>query len=210
MVSKCQEKKLRIVRMPFQPENKERFLPLSITDRSIVLVGLMGAGKTCIGRRLANKINWEFIDTDAEIEAAADCTIEEIFNVHGEEYFRKGEQRVIARLLKNSRQVLATGGGAFQNIATRKNIRNNAISIWLKADLDILLKRISRRNNRPLLNTGNRRKILKNLIKKRYPAYSEADIVINSGEEGPNETVQKILNALIKYGKVFETQDQKK
>ena len=196
--------------MPIQPENNKRCLPLSITDRSIVLVGLMGAGKTCIGRRLAKKMDWEFIDTDAEIEAAADCTIGEIFNVHGEEYFRKGEQRVIARLLKNPRQILATGGGAFQNPETRKNILNNAISIWLKADLDVLLKRISKRNNRPLLNRGNKREILANLIKNRYPIYSEADIVINSGAEAPNATTQKVLNALIKYGKVFETQDQKK
>jgi shikimate kinase len=165
-------------------------------EKSIVLVGLMGAGKTCIGMRLAKKLGMEFVDADAEIESAADCTIEEIFERYGEQAFRDGERRVIARLLEEKPCVLATGGGAFMNTETRDNVRRSGISIWLKADLDVLLQRVSRRNNRPLLKKGNRRETLARLIEERYPSYETADITIETGNESPDATVDRVMSAL--------------
>lgn len=165
-------------------------------EKSIVLVGLMGAGKTCIGMRLAKKLGMEFVDADAEIESAADCTIEEIFERYGEQAFRDGERRVIARLLEEKPRVLATGGGAFMNTETRDNVRRSGISIWLKADLDVLLQRVSRRNNRPLLKKGNRRETLARLIEERYPSYETADITIETGNESPDATVDRVMSAL--------------
>ncbi len=165
-------------------------------EKSIVLVGLMGAGKTCIGMRLAKKLGMEFVDADAEIESAADCTIEEIFERYGEQAFRDGERRVIARLLEEKPRVLATGGGAFMNSETRDNVRRSGISIWLKADLDVLLQRVSRRNNRPLLKKVNRRETLARLIEERYPSYETADITIETGNESPDATVDRVMSAL--------------
>lgn len=165
-------------------------------EKSIVLVGLMGAGKTCIGTRLAKKLGMGFVDADDEIETAADCTIEEIFNQYGEQAFRDGERRVIARLLEGEPRVVATGGGAFASPETRENVRRLGISIWLKADIDILLQRVSRRNNRPLLKNGNKREILERLIDERYPAYGEADLTVESGSESPDITVAKVIDAL--------------
>ncbi len=156
----------------------------------------MGAGKTCIGTRLANKLGMGFVDADDEIEAAADCTIEEIFTLYGEQKFRDGERRVIARLLKGKPRVLSTGGGAFANQRTRDNVRRRGISVWLKADIDVLLRRVSRRNNRPLLRTGDKRQILERLIDERYPAYSEADVTVESDAESPDITVDKVIDAL--------------
>jgi shikimate kinase len=164
--------------------------------KSIVLVGLMGAGKTCIGQRLANKLGMEFVDADAEIEAAADCTIEEIFERYGEQAFRDGERRVIARLLGDRPRVIATGGGAFCNAETRENVRGKGLSIWLKADVDVLLNRVSRRNNRPLLKGGDRRETLERLVKERYPYYAEADLTVETGNESPEATVKRVLQAL--------------
>ena len=168
----------------------------TLDDRSIVLVGLMGAGKTCIGKRLASKTGLSFVDADAEIEAAADCTVEEIFTRYGEQAFRDGERRVIARLLEGPRQVLATGGGAFVNPETRENVQRHGVSVWLKADLDILLQRVSRRNDRPLLKNGDPRETLERLIEQRYPCYAEADITVDTGNEPPDSTVEKVVNAL--------------
>lgn len=168
----------------------------ALDDRSIVLVGLMGAGKTCIGKRLASKTGLSFVDADAEIEAAADCTVEEIFTRYGEQAFRDGERRVIARLLEGPRQVLATGGGAFVNPETRENVQRHGVSVWLKADLDILLQRVSRRNDRPLLKNGDPRETLERLIEQRYPCYAEADITVDTGNEPPDSTVEKVVNAL--------------
>ena len=165
-------------------------------DKSIVLVGLMGAGKTCIGTRLARKLGMGFVDADDEIETAADCTIEEIFARYGEQAFRDGERRVIARLLEGEPRVIATGGGAFVNRETRDNVRQSGISVWLKADIDILLQRVSRRNNRPLLKNGDKRQTLERLIDERYPAYAEADITVESGAESPEITVAKVIDAL--------------
>lgn len=173
--------------------------PAFRVPKTIVLVGLMGAGKSSIGRRLAQALELPFTDADAEIEAAAGLTIEEIFARDGEAAFRGGERRVIARLLDNPIQVLATGGGAFMDSDTRALIRARAISVWLRADLDLLLARVSRRNNRPLLKNGDPRSVLARLIDERYPIYAEADIVVDSLEGPPEATLVKVLDALGRF-----------
>ena len=172
---------------------------LRMPARSVVLVGLMGAGKSNIGRRLAGRLNFPFIDADSEIEAAAGETIEEIFQRHGEPYFRSGERRVIARLLDGPPHVLATGGGAFMDVQTRAHIRRRGISIWLRADLDLLLARVTRRDNRPLLKEGDRRAILAALIEQRHPVYAEADIVVDSIDGPPELTLADVVSALKRY-----------
>ncbi|WP_373491946.1 shikimate kinase [Parasphingorhabdus sp.] len=165
-------------------------------DQSIVLVGLMGVGKTTVGRRLAKRLGLGFVDADEEIERAAGLTIEEIFNKFGEEYFRDGERRVIARLLEGKSQIIATGGGAFMNDETRAFILEKAIAIWLDADLNTLVKRVARRNTRPLLKSGDPGKILADLAKKRNPVYATAHIHV-TGNDSPHEiTVEKIIEAL--------------
>ncbi len=166
-------------------------------DRSIVLVGLMGSGKSAIGRRLAARLGMEFVDADAEIEAAAGLSINDIFEVHGEEAFRDGERRVIARLLGKPAHVLATGGGAFMDPETRKRIKENAYSVWLRAEFDVLLRRVSRRNNRPLLNVDNKEEVLRNLIAERYPVYEEADVTVQS-QDGPHEETVSLVVAELK------------
>ena len=168
-------------------------------SKPIVLVGLMGAGKTCIGTRLAAKLGLPFVDADTEIERAAGCSVPDIFELYGESEFRKGERRVIARLLKDPVHVLATGGGAFMDNATRKEVRNRAISVWLRADLNLLVSRTGRRASRPLLENGNRRDILKRLIDERHPIYANADLVIDSARESPDLTVDRLINALKKF-----------
>ena len=168
-------------------------------SKPIVLVGLMGAGKTCIGTRLAAKLGLPFVDADTEIERAAGCSVPDIFELYGESEFRKGERRVIARLLKDPVHVLATGGGAFMDNATRKEVRNRAISVWLRADLNLLVSRTGRRASRPLLENGNRRDILKRLIDERHPIYAKADLVIDSARESPDLTVDRLINALKKF-----------
>ncbi len=165
----------------------------------MVLVGLMGSGKSAIGRRLAARIGMEFIDADAEIEAAAGLSINDIFEVHGEAAFRDGERRVIARLLAQPAHVLATGGGAFMDAETRKYVKERGISIWLRADFDVLLRRVSRRDNRPLLKVDNREEVLRGLIEERYPTYGEANITVQS-QDGPHEeTVGEVLEALRQF-----------
>jgi shikimate kinase len=164
--------------------------------RSIVMVGLMGAGKTSIGRRLAQKLHVPFIDSDTEIEKAANETIAEIFARDGEAVFRAGERRIIARLLDGPAQVLATGGGAFMDPSTRERVRERGISVWLRADLETLLERTTRRQHRPLLNSGDPRAVLGKLIETRYPVYAEADITIDSLAGPTDTTVQKLLSAL--------------
>lgn len=164
--------------------------------RPLVLVGMMGAGKTAIGRRIASRLRLEFIDADSEIEAAAGCSISDIFAQHGEDAFRDGERRVILRLIDGGPRVIATGGGAFMNPETRAAIKSHAISIWLKADFDTLWRRVSRRDNRPMLKTSDPQATLRDLIAKRYPVYAEADIVVES-TDGPREaTVEKVIEAL--------------
>jgi shikimate kinase len=156
--------------------------------RSVVLIGMMGAGKSSIGKRLAARLGIPFVDADAEIEAAAGMTIAEIFARHGESYFRTGEARVIARLLEGGPQVLATGGGAFMNEDTRAGIGAKGISVWLKADFDVLMRRIKRRTDRPLLKTEDPAATLKALIAARYPVYAAAELTIES-REIPHETI---------------------
>jgi len=184
---------------PIQPRRQWDSMPPSGPEwlsRSIVLIGLMGAGKTCIGRRLASRLDLLFIDADAEIEAAAGCTIEEIFARHGEAAFRDGERRVIERLLAQPPQVLATGGGAFMDTRIRAAIRARAVSVWLRADLDLLLKRTARRNNRPLLKRGEPREILDGLMDERHPVYAEADIAVDSVDGPPEVTVGRVYQAV--------------
>jgi shikimate kinase len=169
-----------------------RFVP----SRTIVLVGLMGAGKSKIGRRLAARLNLPFFDSDHEIEMAADESIEEIFANRGEQVFRDGERRVIARLLDQPVHVLATGGGAFMDEVTRRVIERRGVSVWLRADLDVLVLRVSRRNNRPLLKVGDARTVLAELIERRYPVYGEANVIVESGEASPELTVTRAIAAL--------------
>jgi shikimate kinase len=171
----------------------------STPSRSVVLVGLMGAGKSNIGRRLANRLHLPFVDADSEIESAAGATIEEIFERHGEAYFRDGERRVIARLLDGPVHVLATGGGAFMDAQTRARIRQRGISIWLRADIELLLARVARRDNRPLLKGGDRRAILAELIEKRHPIYAEADIVVDSIDGPPELTLNRLISELQRF-----------
>jgi shikimate kinase len=169
-----------------------RFVPC----RTVVLVGLMGAGKTKIGRRLAFRLGLPFFDSDQEIEAAAGETIEEIFANRGEQMFRDGERRVIARLLAKPVHVLATGGGAFMDPATRMIIARRGLSVWLRADLDVLVHRVSRRADRPLLKTGDPRGILADLIERRYPVYAEAEVTVDSGDGSSETTVNRVIAAL--------------
>jgi shikimate kinase len=172
-------------------------------SRSIVLVGLMGAGKTKIGRRLAARLNLPFFDSDEEIEAAAGETIEEIFANRGEAVFRDGERRVIARLLQGPVQVLSTGGGAFMDPATRRIIAARGVSIWLRAGLDVLFARVSRRSNRPLLKTPDPRAVLAELIERRYPIYAEADVTVDSGEGPADTTASRAIAALAHCERTF-------
>ncbi len=168
--------------------------------RPLVFIGLMGAGKSAVGRRVAARLGVPFIDADSEIEAAAGSTIQEIFDSHGEEAFRDGERRVIARLLTTEpAHVLATGGGAFMDPTTRALIREQAISLWLRADLDVLFKRVNRRSHRPLLRTTDPRGTLEELMKLRYPVYAEADIVVDSKEGPIDATVDRVIEVLADY-----------
>jgi shikimate kinase len=164
----------------------------ALSGRSIVLVGMMGAGKSSIGRRLASRLGIPFIDADTEIESAAGMTIPEIFEKHGEPYFRAGEARVIARLLDNGPQVLATGGGSVMEPQTRALIGQKGISIWLKADIDVLLKRTKRRNDRPLVEK------IKDLLPVREPIYAQADIIIQSRDEPHDTIIDEIMGELPK------------
>lgn len=168
----------------------------NLGTRSIVLVGMMGAGKSSIGRRLASDLNLAFVDADTEIESAAGMSIPEIFEAHGEPYFRSGEARVIARLLESGPKVLASGGGAFINPQTRELIRTRGISVWLKADLDVLLRRIKRRSDRPLLKTDDPERTLQRLIEERYPIYAEADVTIHSRDVSHEAIVADIIARL--------------
>lgn len=166
-------------------------------NKTIVLVGLMGAGKSCVGKRLAACLGLPFVDADREIEAAAGgCSISDIFAVHGEKVFRDGERRVIQRLLGNPMHVLATGGGAFMDPSTRALIKERATSVWLKAELEQILKRIGRRNDRPLLQNVDPRAKLAELMDLRYPVYAEADLTVESADGPPDVTVQRVLRAI--------------
>ena len=179
-------------------DRQERLLAIreALGPRSIVLIGLMGAGKTAVGRRLANRLDLPFIDADTEIEVAAGASISEIFAEHGEAYFRQGERKVIARLLENGPQVLATGGGAYVNPDTRANIKAHGLSVWLKADIKVLMKRVGRRDNRPLLVAGDPEKVMKKLMEERYPIYAQADVTVESRDVPHDVIVGAVIDAL--------------
>ena len=168
-------------------------------ERTVVLVGLMGAGKSCVGRRLAQRLGLEVIDADAEFEAAAGCTISDYFARYGEASFRDGERKVIARLLDGRPVILATGGGAFVDPATRARIKATGTSVWIRADLELLLKRTVGRDHRPLLKQGDPREILGRLMEARYPIYAEADIIVDSTDEAAEATVARVLRGLIEH-----------
>ena len=172
---------------------QEAALLAALGRRSVVLVGMMGAGKSSIGRRLAQRLGVPFVDADAEIEAAAGMTIAEIFAKHGEPYFRAGETRVIARLLESGPQVLATGGGAVIDQRTRDLIHIKGISVWLKADLEVLMKRTKRRGDRPLADK------MKELLPQREPLYALSDIVVQSRDEPHDTVVEEIIAAAVKH-----------
>lgn len=167
--------------------------------RPLILVGMMGAGKTTVGRRLATRLGRRFLDSDEEIEKAAQMTIPEIFAQRGEPEFRAGEMRVISRLLKENDIVLATGGGAFINPETRALVKSGAISVWLKADLDVLFERVSRRSNRPLLKTADPKGTLEKLIADRYPIYAEADITVLSRDVPQDSVAADVISALLHH-----------
>jgi len=173
----------------------------AISDRTIALVGLMGAGKSTVGKRLADRLNRQFYDSDDEIEKAAGLSISDIFTLHGEAEFRRGERRVLERLLNEKPHVLATGGGAYLDPDTRALLREKAVTIWLNADLETLWRRVSRRGHRPLLKADNPKGVLSRLLTERTPIYEQADLVVRS-EEGPHKTtVESILRALDDWSK---------
>jgi shikimate kinase / 3-dehydroquinate synthase len=173
--------------------------PEALAGRSIVLVGLMGAGKTSIGRRLSARLGLPFRDADAEIELAAGCTIPELFSRYGEGDFRAGERRVIRRLLSGDPLVLAFGGGAFMDPETRGAVREQSVSVWLRCPLQTLLRRVAGRDNRPLLADGDPAQILQRLIDVRYPVYAEADVIVDCMDESPDATTNRVLNALLAW-----------
>ncbi len=175
----------------------DRFNPLRA--RTVTLVGLMGVGKSSVGRRLANALDLPFKDADQEVEAAAGRSIPDIFADLGEPAFREGERRVIARLLDEPPHVLATGGGAFMSPETRTLIKARSISIWLKADLEVLARRVSRKDNRPLLAGKDPVQVLRDQAQARYPAYGEADIVVETGDAPHHVAVDQVLQAMTAY-----------
>jgi shikimate kinase len=171
----------------------------ALGSRSLVLVGMMGAGKSSVGRKLAARLVLPFADADTEIEAAAGMTIPEIFQIRGEPEFRSGEARVIARLLDGGPQVLATGGGAYMNAETRKLIKDKGVSIWLRAGFDVLMRRIRRRTDRPLLHTADPDATLRRLIDERYPVYALAELAIESRDVSHEVIVEEVIAALADY-----------
>lgn len=177
----------------------EARLRRALGSRSIVLVGLMGAGKSTVGRRLAGRLGLIFKDADIEIEAAAGLTIPDIFAIYGEPSFRDGEARVIARLLKAGPLVLATGGGAFMRESTRARIAESGVSVWLKAELDVLMRRVRRRGNRPLLQTDNPEATMRDLMNLRHPIYAASDVTALSRDVAHDRVVQDVLEALDAY-----------
>lgn len=183
------------------PNNTEHIkqIALHLNNDNIVLVGLMGCGKSSIGRRLAARLDMPFVDTDKEIEAAAGKSIVDIFAEDGEDVFRDGERRVIARVLHTPRQVVGTGGGAYINPEIRQNIADTSTSVWLRAELDLLMERVARRPDRPLLQADNPRAIMQKLIDERYPIYQSSDIVINSKKAVHDVIVDDVIEKLADY-----------
>ena len=177
-----------------RPEAAE--IKAKLGKRSIVVIGLMGAGKSTIGKRLAQMLGLSFIDADTEIETVSRMTIPELFAAYGEPEFRDLERRVIKRILRTGPRVLATGGGAFMNEATRKTIAKSGVSVWLKAELDVLMERVGRKGNRPLLKTDDPRATMQSLMDQRYPVYAEADVTVLSRDEKKDVMVIEVIEAL--------------
>ena len=177
----------------------EARLRRALGSRSIVLVGLMGAGKSTVGRRLASRLGLIFKDADIEIEAAAGLTIPDIFAIYGEPSFRDGEERVIARLLRAGPLVLATGGGAFMRESTRARIAESGVSVWLKAELDVLMRRVRKRGNRPLLQTEDPERTMRDLMDLRHPVYAASDVTALSRDVAHDRVVQDVLEAIDAY-----------
>ena len=176
--------------------SRPKAIRVRLGDKSVVLIGLMGAGKTAIGRRLATQLHITFVDADTEIERAAGKSISDIFADHGEAHFRDGERKVIARLLAGVPQVLATGGGAYMNEKTRETVAKRGISVWLKAELNILMERVGRRDHRPLLKASDPKRVMKRLMDERHPVYANADITVESRDVPHDVIVGEIMNAL--------------
>lgn len=173
-------------------DNSPPFTP----PRTVALVGLMGAGKSAIGKRLAQRLGLPFVDADDEIERAAGCSVAEFFERFGESEFRAGERRVISRLLDGPQHVLSTGGGAYMDPDTRALMRSKATTVWLRAELDVLYDRVKRRGHRPLLKQGEPREILNRLIQQRYPVYAEADVTVDSTAQPAERTTEQVIDAL--------------
>ena len=171
----------------------------ALEGRPIIMIGLMGAGKTTIGRRLANRLVIPFRDADHEIEAAANLSVAEIFAEHGESYFREGEKKVIARLLDDGSQVLATGGGAWMNEETRALVKGKGLSIWLKAEFDVLMARVRRRSHRPLLKDPDPEGVMQRLIDERYPVYAESDLTVMSVDTPHEAIVEAVMVELERH-----------
>ncbi|WP_028754796.1 shikimate kinase [Rhizobium leucaenae] len=169
----------------------------ALGTRNLVLVGLMGAGKSSIGRLVAHQLGIPFVDTDIEIERVSRMTITELFEAYGEEEFRALETRVIKRLLKGGPRVVSTGGGAFINDRTRRHVKRSGLSVWLKADLDVLWERVNKRDTRPLLKTENPKQTLEKLMNARYPIYAEADLTVLSRDVGKEVMVKEVLAAIV-------------
>jgi shikimate kinase len=172
--------------------------PLSL-PRTVALVGLMGAGKSAIGKRLAVRLGLPFVDADDEIERAAGCSISEFFEKYGEQEFRAGERRVIGRLLEETPRILSTGGGAYMDPETRGLMKTRAITVWLRAELDVLFDRVKKRTHRPLLRQGDPKEILARLMHQRYPIYAEADIVVESTAQPAERTTEQVIEAIRTY-----------
>jgi shikimate kinase len=177
------------------PVNMDSAPPLTL-PRTVAIVGLMGAGKSAIGKRLATRLGLPFVDADNEIERAAGCTIAEMFEKYGEAEFRQGERRVISRLLDEPPHVLSTGGGAYMDAETRRLMKAKALTVWLRAELAVLYDRVRKRSHRPLLKQGDPREILERLMAQRYPVYAEADIVVESTAQPADRTTEEVIEAL--------------
>ena len=185
----------------------DAFSPLSL-PRTVALVGLMGAGKSAIGKRLALRLGLPFVDADDEIERAAGCSIAEFFERHGEAAFRAGERRVIARLLTDPIHVLSTGGGAYVDPDTRALMRGKALTVWLRAELEVLYDRVRKRSHRPLLRQGDPREILAGLMSKRHPIYAEADIIVESTAQPVDRTTDEVIAAVRRYVETHRPSDE--
>ncbi|MET1415896.1 shikimate kinase [Roseibium sp. HPY-6] len=187
-----------------EPVDLDR-LTAALGRRSIVLVGIMGCGKSTVGKRLAHRLGLEFVDADSEIERAANMTVSEIFAAHGEPYFRSGEERVIARLLGEGPQVLATGGGAFMSETTRSEIAEQGLSVWLKVDFDTVMARVRRRATRPLLQNPDPEGTMRKLLAEREPVYAKATLTVTSKDIPHDAVVDQIVVAMAQY--LFQGED---